>query len=70
MTLPRPNALERLYGALGITGNETVVVSLEVLLHRTRRELYECARQLGLTRLGRLRKEALASRVLAAMPVT
>jgi hypothetical protein len=67
MTSPRANALERLYSALGITGNEMVVASIEALLCRTRRELYECARQLGLTRLSRLRKEALASRVFAAL---
>jgi hypothetical protein len=58
--------LERLCGALGITGNDTVVASLAALLCRTRRELYECARHLGLTRPGRLGTEAVASQVFAA----
>jgi hypothetical protein len=67
VTSPRPNALERLCSTLGITANDAVVASLEALLRRTRRELYECARELGLTRLSRLGKEALARRVLAPL---
>jgi hypothetical protein len=56
---------------LGLTRDDAVsefsAPSLEAVLRRTRGQLLDCARYLGLTGIHRLRKDALATRFLQAL---
>jgi hypothetical protein len=65
------DVLSRIRGLLGLTSDdvdpESSTPSLEALLRRTRRQLLECARYLGLTGIRRLTKSALAARFLHAL---
>jgi hypothetical protein len=63
--------LSRMRDLLGLAPDEidpeSTTPSLEALLRRTRRQLLECARYLGLTGIHRLTKDALATRFLQAL---
>ena len=69
MTLGPADMLSRVRELLGLSraDSEFAVPSLEALLRRTRDQLLECARRLGLTGLHRLSKDALATRFLQAL---
>jgi hypothetical protein len=65
------SVLSRIREQLGLTSDdvdpESTTPLLEALLRRTRRQLLECARYLGLTGIDHLTKDALASRFLQAL---
>jgi len=71
VSAPSASVLTRIRELLGLTPDdvdpESSTLSLEALLLRTRRQLLECARYLGLTGIHRLTKDALATRFLEAL---
>jgi hypothetical protein len=71
VSAPPAGVLSRIRELLGLTPDdvdaESSTLSLEALLRRTRLQLLECARSLGLTGIHRLTKEALATRFLEAL---
>ena len=71
MSVSPDRILSRIRELLGLTPDdvdpESTTPSLEALLRRTRRQLLECARYLGLPGIHRLTKDALATRFLVAL---